>query len=76
MALRWRQDGTLLCAAKSSKESDDTYIDDRLHLFLDQVLEVIEPDEDEESNGIWHWLVEEDKLLYLMALENNDENRN
>lgn len=76
MALRWRQEGTLLCAAKSSEEYEDTYIDDRLHLFLDQVLKVIEPDENEEENGIWHWLVDEDTLLYLMGLENTNENGN
>ncbi len=30
MAVRWRKDGTLICAEASDPEEGDTYIDDRL----------------------------------------------
>ena len=55
MSLRWRCDGTLLCGAKSDARHCDSYIDDRLHYHLSQVLGVIEPDPDEDQTGRWHW---------------------
>jgi hypothetical protein len=56
MSLRWRKDGRLFCAAKCEAEPDDTYIDDRLHYKLSVELHVIQPDPDEESNGLWYWI--------------------
>ena len=61
MSLRWRRkDGTLVCGAKSEEQSDDCYIDDRLHYMLSLILRVIEPDENEEENGLWHWILDEE----------------
>lgn len=72
MSLRWRSNGTLLCAAKSLAEADDTYIDDRLHYFLADILQVIDPDEEEDINGIWHWVAEEDQILTALAFEEDN----
>ena len=60
MSLRWRKDGTLICGAKSEPQEDDCYIDDRLHYMLSLILKVIEPDENEEENGLWHWVMDSD----------------
>ena len=62
MALRWRKDGTLICAAKSQPEDDDTYIDDRLHYKLSVEERAILADGDEETNGLWHWVHGDDFL--------------
>ena len=43
MAIRWRKDGTLLCAAHFDEEETDTYIDDRLHYQLSVELKVLVP---------------------------------
>lgn len=56
MSLRWRQDGRLLCAAKTESEDGDCYIGDRLHYRLVQVCATIVPDKDEHENGLWHWI--------------------
>ena len=42
------------CGAKSNPRDSDTYIDDRLHYHL-SLTGVIEPDENEGTNGLWHW---------------------
>lgn len=62
MSLRWRADGTLVCAAKTQPEADDTYIDDRLHYQLSIISRAIIPDTHEDENGLWHW-VHGDALL-------------
>ena len=56
MALRWRKDGLLLCAAKSQEEPGDTYLDDRLHYLLSVTMGVVVPDALEDRNGLWHWV--------------------
>lgn len=56
MALRWRENGELLCAAKHPEKIRDTYIDDRLHYCLSVKLKVAIPDKNEKSNGVWHWI--------------------
>ncbi len=56
MAIRWRKDGALICAAKSEAEDGDTYIDDRLHYQLSVVSRAILADVDHETNGLWHWV--------------------
>lgn len=55
MAIRWRQTGELLCAAKVPEMAGDTYIDDRLHYQLHSVYRLILPDPEEYTNGVWHW---------------------
>lgn len=62
MAIRWRKDGRLLCAAKSEARPDDTYINDRLQYQLDVTSRAIVPDIDHEDNGLLHW-VHGDKYL-------------
>lgn len=71
MALRWRSDGTLLCAARHPEESDDTYIDDRLHyeLSINQRALMADPQEGVEGSefyGRWYWVHDEDQQ-FLMA---------
>ena len=56
MAIRWRKDGKLMCAAMSSPEDDDSYIDDRLHYQLSVISRAIVADIDHEENGLWHWV--------------------
>ncbi len=56
MAIRWRIDGRLVCAAMSKPEDDDTYIDDRLHYQLSIESRSILADVDHETNGLWHWV--------------------
>ena len=55
MAIRWRKDGSLICAAMSEPEEGDTYIDDRLHHQLAAITFSIIPDANHETNGLWHW---------------------
>ena len=56
MAIRWRKDGTLMCAAMSKSEKDDTYIDDRLHYQLSVISRTIIADIAHKNNGLWHWV--------------------
>ncbi|MCK5607100.1 hypothetical protein KAR91_34770 [Candidatus Pacearchaeota archaeon] len=56
MAIRWRLDGRLVCAAMSDPEEWDTYIDDRLHYQLSVKSKAIIADVDHESNGLWYWI--------------------
>jgi hypothetical protein len=56
MAIRWRKNGDLMCAAMSSPEEDDTYIDDRLHYQLSVISRAIIADINHEKNGLWHWV--------------------
>lgn len=56
MALRWRLDGSILCAAKCEPEEGDTYIDDRLHYELSVIQKTVVPDKNERKTGRWHWL--------------------
>ena len=56
MSLRWREDGRLLCGAKSLSEKGDTYIDDRLHYQLSVLCGVVKPHEDEKKTGLWNFV--------------------
>lgn len=55
MALRWRIEGNLVCAAKSEERPGDTYINDRLHYHMSEILQVIEPTVEEAQTGLWKW---------------------
>jgi hypothetical protein len=57
MSLRWRNhcEGEILCAAKHPELPNDCYIDDGLHYQLAVLSKVIVPDENEHTNGLWHW---------------------
>jgi len=57
MAIRWRKDGRLICAAMSDPEEGDTYIDDRLHYQLSVLTCSIIADDDHKANGLWHWKI-------------------
>jgi len=63
MAIRWRKDGRLICAAMSEPEDGDTYIDDRLHYQLSVISRAIIADIDHEKNGLWHWVHDENYHL-------------
>ena len=58
MAVRIREDGSIVCAAKSEPEEGDTYIDDSLHYRLAVLEKVLIPDKNESENGLWHWISE------------------
>lgn len=78
MSLRWRKDGTLVCAAKSEALEDDTYIDDRLHYQLAVVSQAVVPSSDEESSGRWHWVSQKalsDSLAKFIGRPNTQEVR-
>ena len=63
MALRWRENGDLLCAAKCRKRKTDTYINDRLHYELSVELKVVVPSAHEHKTGRWYWI----KDTFLVA---------
>jgi len=56
MAIRWRENGDLICAAMSNLEKGDTYINDNLHYQLSVISRAILADVDHEKNGLWHWI--------------------
>lgn len=56
MAVRWRKNGDIVCAAMSRARKDDTYIDDHLHYQLSVNQKVLIPDRNCKKNGLWHWL--------------------
>ena len=56
MAIRWRLNGQLVCAAKTDAQKGDTYIDDRLHYQLSVISKAIIADIDHETNNLWHWV--------------------
>lgn len=55
MAIRWRKDGQLICAAMSEAEEGDTYIGDGLSYKLTVEYKVIVADPDHKANGLWYW---------------------
>lgn len=63
MAIRWRKDGRLVCAAMSEEEEGDTYINDRLHYQLSVISRAIIADMDHEENGLWHWVHSEPRAF-------------
>ena len=65
MAIRWRKNGDLMCAAVSEPEEGDTYIDDRLHHQLHTITRAILADVNHEENGLWHWVHDDAKLLRI-----------
>ncbi len=69
MAIRWRLDGRLLCAAKSEAKESDSYIDDRLHYYLSVLARVLIADIDHETNRLWHWVHGEDMPFSRATLE-------
>jgi len=60
MAIRWRKDGSIVCARMYKAEEGDTYIDDRLTYELTVVQRVIVPDPGCKTNGFWYWVDEND----------------
>lgn len=62
MSLRWRCDGTLICGAKSTPRDCDTYIDDRLHYYLSQIIRAVGPHADESETGLWDWKIQDGDL--------------
>ena len=63
MAIRWREDGQLVCAAVSELKDGDTYINDRLHYQLSVISRVILADTDHETNGLWYWIHDDYQFL-------------
>jgi len=56
MAIRWRANGDLVCAAKSQPEEGDTYINDDLHYRLSVLSGLLLADVNHEDNGLWYWV--------------------
>ena len=63
MAIRWREDGRLLCAAASEAKPGDTYIDDRLHYQLSVISCAILPCINHENSRRWYWVHDEHQFL-------------
>tara|TARA_R110002073_G_scaffold120438_1_gene262384 strand:- start:629 stop:835 length:207 start_codon:yes stop_codon:yes gene_type:complete len=63
MAMRWRKDGRLLCAAMTKPEEGDTYIGDGVHYQLSVISRAILADVDHETNALWYWVHDEDARL-------------
>ena len=63
MAMRWRKDGRLLCAAMTEPEEGDTYIGDGVHYQLSVISRAILADVDHETNALWYWVHDEDTRL-------------
>lgn len=63
MAIRWRKNGDLVCAAMSKPVAGDTYLDDRIHYQLSVISRVILADVGHEINGLWHWVHSDDGPL-------------
>lgn len=57
MAIRVRQDGTMLCAAMHPEMPGDTYVDDTLHyaMSVEHRVLVTEPHEKHRLRGEWWW---------------------
>ncbi len=72
MAIRWRINGQLVCAAMSKPEKGDTYIDDRLHYQLSVISRAIMADVDHEINGLWYW-IHNNTLLRAKDIYRSDE---
>lgn len=70
MAIRWRKNGALICAAMSKQEDGDTYINDRLHYQLSIISKAILADIDHESNGLWHWVHGENIIRAISEKQN------
>lgn len=58
MAIRVRKDGTMLCAAHTSEQEGDTYIDDNLHYEMSVIHGVITslPMPEHEKDPRWWWV--------------------
>lgn len=69
MSIRWRIDGSLVCAAMSEPEEGDTYIDDRLHYQLSVISRAIIADSDHENNGLWWWVHDPEGIFFRIAPE-------
>ena len=69
VAMRWRKDGRLLCAAMTEPEEGDTYIDDTLHYQLSMISRAVMADVDHETNGLWHWVHGEHQYSLRAGLE-------
>lgn len=54
MAMRWRKDGRLVCAAMTDEQPGDIYFDDEQHYQMSQ-RGVILADPQHETNALWHW---------------------
>lgn len=60
MAVRIREDGTILCAAMHPALPGDTYLDDSVHQRLSAEYGVLvsEPHERHQHDGLWWWFDE------------------
>jgi hypothetical protein len=57
MAVRIRDNGTIVCAAMHPALPGDTYLDDTVHYRLSAELRVLvaEPIEQHQHDGLWWW---------------------
>lgn len=66
MALRWRANGDLVCAATTEEEEGDRYMDDHVHDQLaNGTTKAIVVDVNHHDNAQWHWT---DTSIALMAV--------
>lgn len=55
MALRIRENGDILCAAKTNAEEGDTYIHDGIHYYLSVMTEAIVASRNHKKDNLWFW---------------------
>tara|TARA_R110002073_G_scaffold120438_1_gene262383 strand:- start:420 stop:623 length:204 start_codon:yes stop_codon:yes gene_type:complete len=61
MALLVTEQGLICASMVQAKEGDDWFINDRLQYQLAVVSKVILPDPDNVTNGLWHWVHQDDE---------------
>ena len=73
MAIRIREDGTLLCAAHTDKEVGDTYLDDYVHYYLSVLTDSIRPSKTHDIDNLWFWNITEDSLEHYAEIKSYEE---
>lgn len=69
MAIRIREDGTILCAAMTEKEEGDTYLNDDIHYYLSQLTKAIRPSKTHTKDALWFWNIQEDMVEHLGEIQ-------
>lgn len=73
MAIRIREDGTMLCAAHTEPLNGDTYINDEIHYYLSTLTEAIRPSKDHNVDNLWFWNIKEDSLEHYAEIKFSEE---
>jgi hypothetical protein len=75
MALRIRKTGEILCAAHTSAEEGDTYLDDGIHYTLSVLTKAIRASEDHENDNLWFWNIHPTMIEHNKELDDFNAKR-